>query len=212
MVAWDLRDAYLHVPIAKSSSEISPACSQPGEVCVASSIQSFTLQAVIFPQGIDQSDGGSIGTAETEGNLYCALSGRPVALRRLQESGVTKPTGDLGQLLNLEKSNLILEQQVCFLGVYYKRYTSEDFSPTGKGREGPVFRRPDSDQPLSDSSSSYGSARAAYCIHTSRSVGQTAFSSSPDGHFTEVVIPRIIEKANQDCLEREKGPLVAKPD
>lgn len=43
-------------------------------------------------------------------------------------------------------------------------------------------------------------------------MGQTTFSPSPDGHSAEVVLPRIFRETNQNCLEREEGPLVvAKP-
>lgn len=65
----DLRDAYLHVPIAQSS-DIFPACSQLGKISVASSIQGSTLRAVILPQSIHQIDGRSTVTAEG-GYLSC---------------------------------------------------------------------------------------------------------------------------------------------
>lgn len=95
-----------------------------------------------------------------------------------------------------------------FLGVHYKFGTSEYFSPAGENREGLVCCESNSDQPLSDSPGGYGSSKAAYRILFGHSVSQTAFSSTPDGYFAEVVIPRIFGEANQACLEREDGPLV----
>lgn len=75
MASLDLKDAYLHVPIAQSSQKFLRLAVNLGKSVWHLQFRALPFKAVIFPQGIHQSNGRSTGTIEAEGHLYYAPLG-----------------------------------------------------------------------------------------------------------------------------------------